>query len=132
WAIEHPHDHFLLYGTPVPGYIAPQDTVVSGTRVTLALAAIVRDASDAGRLGAVHDDGSGALVPPLRDELADLMTSIALTATVESALAFISAWSQMFGLIAFELTNQTRGVVEHHEALFLATVRSTARRIGLR
>ncbi|MEO6570608.1 MAG: TetR/AcrR family transcriptional regulator, partial [Ilumatobacteraceae bacterium] len=42
WAIEHPHDHFLLYGTPVPGYIAPQDTVVSGTRVTLALAAIVR------------------------------------------------------------------------------------------
>lgn len=136
WSIDHPHDHFLLYGTPVPGYAAPQDTVAAGTRVTLALAGIVRDAAGAGRLDLdadlVLDGHAGAEVPPLRSELATLLATISVDAPVEVALAFISAWSQMFGLIAFELTNQTRGVVEHHEALFLATVRSTARRIGLR
>ena len=34
WAIEHPHDYALLYGTPIPGYAAPEDTVVPGTRVS--------------------------------------------------------------------------------------------------
>ena len=25
WAVEHPHDYALLYGSPVPGYRAPRD-----------------------------------------------------------------------------------------------------------
>ena len=28
WAIGHPHEYLLLYGSPVPGYAAPDDTVV--------------------------------------------------------------------------------------------------------
>ena len=27
WAVAHPHDYALVYGSPVPGYAAPQDTV---------------------------------------------------------------------------------------------------------
>lgn len=27
WAIGHPHEYTLLYGSPVPGYQAPQDTI---------------------------------------------------------------------------------------------------------
>src|SRR6188508_1883277 len=26
WAVENPHQYALLYGSPVPGYEAPQDT----------------------------------------------------------------------------------------------------------
>ena len=33
WATTQPHAYALLYGTPVPGYAAPDDTVVPGTRV---------------------------------------------------------------------------------------------------
>ena len=33
WARAHPHDYALLYGSPVPGYAAPQDTILPATRV---------------------------------------------------------------------------------------------------
>ena len=28
WAVAHPHDYALTYGSPVPGYAAPQGTIV--------------------------------------------------------------------------------------------------------
>ncbi|MBB4137294.1 TetR/AcrR family transcriptional regulator [Gordonia humi] len=41
WAIDHPSEYALLYGSPVPGYHAPvQATARAGTRPILALAAI--------------------------------------------------------------------------------------------
>ena len=33
WALAHPHEYALLYGSPVPGYTAPQDTVPAASRV---------------------------------------------------------------------------------------------------
>src|SRR4051794_15839993 len=30
WALARPHEYMLLYGTPVPGYAAPDDTVAPG------------------------------------------------------------------------------------------------------
>ena len=44
WALAHPNDYALIYGTPIPGYAAPDDTVASGTRVSRALVRIVREA----------------------------------------------------------------------------------------
>ena len=32
WALQHRNEYALVYGTPVPGYEAPQDTTTSGTR----------------------------------------------------------------------------------------------------
>lgn len=41
WALDHPHDYGLIYGTPVPKYHAPERTVESGTRVTGHLVALL-------------------------------------------------------------------------------------------
>ena len=46
--------------------------------------------------------------------------------------AFVAAWTQLYGLISFEITNQTRGFVTETDALFEVTVRRLAHRIGLR
>ena len=45
WAIANPHEYALLYGSPVPGYAAPQDTIDPATRVYAALAEPLRDAA---------------------------------------------------------------------------------------
>src|SRR5690349_7952048 len=37
WALEHPHEYALIYGSPVPGYVAPQETVPAASRVGLLL-----------------------------------------------------------------------------------------------
>ena len=130
WALGCPHEYMLLYGTPVPGYAAPEDTVAPGTRVTRALLSIVRDAATAGRLSPPRDQPD--VEQPLADELARLTRTVELPITEPVAVAVLAAWTQLFGLLGFELSNQTRGVVESHEALFSATARLGAHSIGLR
>src|SRR6478609_1710696 len=44
WSRSHPAEYALLYGTPVPGYAAPQDTVGPASRTVVVMTAILRDA----------------------------------------------------------------------------------------
>src|SRR4051812_26412941 len=37
WARAHPHEYALLYGSPVPGYHAPEDTIPAAARVGILL-----------------------------------------------------------------------------------------------
>lgn len=131
WALDHPHEYLLLYGSPVPGYAAPPDTVVPGTRVTLALVSIVRDAHASGRLVAASTS-TAPIAEELAGDLARLADLVDLPVGPETIVAMLAAWTQLFGLVGFELTNQTRGMVERHGDLFDATARLGAERIGLR
>lgn len=130
WALAHPHDYLLLYGSPVPGYAAPDDTIAPGTRVTFALVTVLRDAAAASRLRpAVMPGGHGAGLTRDLDRLAGL---VGVDAPDASVLAFLAAWTQLFGLIGFELTNQTREMTTDHEALFVATTTAMGHQMGLR
>jgi AcrR family transcriptional regulator len=131
WAIAHPHQFLLLYGSPVPGYAAPDDTIGPATRVTFALVGVVVDAHRTGRLA----EASGpdvVLTPTLADDLARLSREVADGLEPATVLAFLTAWTQMFGLIGFELTSQTRGVVADHAGLFGATCHRLGHQMGLR
>ena len=130
WAIEHPHDYALLYGSPVPGYAAPADTVVPGTRVTRALIRIVHDAI-----------ADGSLVPPAEPiglsaatlgAFEFLRGELDLDTTDDVVLAALAAWTQLFGHLSFELFGQTHGLIVDHEAFFLETSRLMGSRVGLR
>jgi AcrR family transcriptional regulator len=133
WSLDHPHEHLLLYGSPVPGYAAPEDTIGPATRVTFALVGIVGDAAAAGRL-APPAGPPADVSPEFANELATLAAVIEhdVLAIPDTALAVLTAWTQMFGLIGFEITNQTRNMVMDHTALFDATVRRLAHHLGLR
>jgi AcrR family transcriptional regulator len=131
WAIERPHEYALLYGSPVPGYAAPPDTVVPGTRVSLALVGIVRDAATA---GALHRDGhvaSGAVTPSNHDAFQRLRAAAGLDVDDSVVRDVLIAWTQLFGLVSFELFGQTTGLIEDHAAFFDDAVATMAIRIGL-
>ena len=49
WALANPNEYALIYGTPVPGYIAPTVTIAPAARVSSVLLGILRDVA-AGRL----------------------------------------------------------------------------------
>ncbi len=125
WALAHRNDYALIYGTPIPGYAAPDDTVASGTRVSRALVQIVRDAE---RLAPRPDL---AIEPSLSESFAALRAEIDLDVDDATMLAIITAWSQLFGLLGFELFGQTRNFVSDDEALFRAAATSMAASIGL-
>lgn len=131
WAFQHPHDYLLLFGSPVPGYAAPETTVAAGTRATRALVGIVADADTAGRLARPSTDGA-PLPDTLATELGDLGAAEAGGLGAETVAAFLAAWTQLYGVLSFEITNQTRGLVNETDALFEVTSRRLAYRIGLR
>ncbi|MFE6702006.1 TetR/AcrR family transcriptional regulator [Streptomyces sp. NPDC057718] len=126
WALAHPHEYALIYGSPVPGYIAPMDTVGPASRVGLVLIDIVRTAGRADDL----------TPPPLADELrADaerMAADFAEGVAPEAVAALVAAWAQLFGLLSFELFGQFNRVVEAREPLFRQAAGELARSVGLR
>lgn len=128
WALQHRNEYALVYGTPVPGYEAPSDTTPSGTRVSFALIGVVRDAAGAGPLTPRID-----VRPPasLEADLAVLRERVDLDVADEVVILTLLAWTQLFGLLSFELFSQTRGVVTDHEALYRTAVTTMGRTIGL-
>ena len=128
WATNRPHEYALLYGTPVPGYAAPDDTVASGTRVSRALVRIVRDAAGDGRL----DDPTSIVSAPTAESFVSLRTAIDLPMVSDATvLALLLAWTQLFGLLTFELFGQTRNFVHDDECLFRDAAATMARHLGL-
>ena len=125
WALAHPHEYALLYGTPVPGYRAPSDTVDPGTRVSRLLAAIVHAA------GVAPAGPAPRLSRDLRVELQAVAEVAAPGMAVDSVFAVLVAWTQLFGMVSFEVFGQLRGLVEDHEALFDAAAEHAAVGLGL-
>ncbi|OII65635.1 TetR family transcriptional regulator [Streptomyces sp. CC53] len=132
WAVAHPHEYALLYGSPVPGYTAPRDTVAPAARVALALVAVVRDAH---RAGAVAPPPlPAALGAEARRMTAGLTAGAGAGDHLPPALvhALVGAWAQLFGLISFEVFGHFHGVVEERETFFHAAAARIGREVGLR
>ncbi|MFE9371191.1 TetR/AcrR family transcriptional regulator [Streptomyces sp. NPDC006711] len=125
WALAHPHEYALIYGTPVPGYTAPEATVGPASRVGLVLLSIVRDAQR----------GKGIALPPLaaplRAEAKRMAADLAPDLPPAVAVALVAAWVQLFGLISFEAFGQFHRVVEDREAFFTHAAEQLALSVGL-
>ena len=131
WALANPHEYALIYGSPVPGYHAPEQTIGPATRVSLALLGVVADARAAGRLTTVDGplpSGLSRDLEQVREDLGDDPVGAIPPAALARAL---TAWTQLFGSISFELFGQTRNVITDHDALFETSTRAMAAHIGL-
>jgi AcrR family transcriptional regulator len=137
WALAHPHEYALVYGSPVPGYRAPQATVGPASRVPLAFMGVLRDAVAGGDMPA-PDDGAVA-GPGLGGALADQAAAVAALASApgtpavpaEVVVRAVIAWTQLFGMISFELFGQFVGSFEPADALFEYAVAQLAAFVGL-
>lgn len=125
WAVAHPHEYALIYGSPVPGYSAPQDTVGPASRVALVLIGIARDAFTT----------DGIAPPPvpvaMRPEAERMAADFAPDLPPALAVAMVAAWSQLFGLVSFEVFGQFNRVVEDRETFFTTAAGRLGRDIGL-
>jgi len=135
WSVAHPHDYALLYGSPVPGYAAPQDTVMPATRVIVRLVEIIVSAHQAGGASEVTEPPAGAADPS--DAVADAMAFIAerseisLEALPELVMRTLMVWSTIFGTLSFELFGHLKGSVSDFEGYFEQTTLRLAGDLGL-
>ncbi|MFR9796887.1 TetR/AcrR family transcriptional regulator [Streptomyces sp. MS06] len=125
WALDHPHEYALIYGSPVPGYAAPLETVPPAARVGELLIGIVRDAHR----------GLGLARPPLpaelRPEAVRMAADLAPDLPPETVVALVAAWAQLFGLVGFELFGQFNRVVEDRAPFFRHAAGQLAHHVGL-
>jgi AcrR family transcriptional regulator len=115
WAVEHPHDYALVYGSPVPGYQAPQDTVGPAGRVSSVMLRVVAD----GVAGGEIDPTPTTSVPrPVHRDLARLRDAAAPAVPDEVLLRGLEAWTGLFGTISYLLFGHLHGVIDDEEAYF--------------
>jgi len=133
WALDHPAEFALLYGTPVPGYTAPADTTPPAARVVVALVRLLAEAEAAGTIGAAVDRPVGpALHADLDRIVAEAPGSPAdVRPTDRVLLAGLAAWSQLFGLVGFEVFGRLADMFEDPAGHFDHQMQAMADLAGL-
>ncbi|MFF1651579.1 TetR/AcrR family transcriptional regulator [Streptomyces sp. NPDC058240] len=109
WALEDPQRYFLIYGTPVPGYHAPEDT----TRISSQIMATLLDAC-----AALTPDGPATPFGAHLEEHRDWADGHpAPPAALHRALTF---WTRLHGVLSLELAGHFTGMGLDPALLFAA------------
>lgn len=128
WALAHPREWALVYGTPIAGYAAPVDTVEPATRIARVLSGI---AVDARRDGAARLPGTSRPVSWVTDEVTGLMGDPVGGPADDFADRALSMWVVLVGAINFDLFGHLHNVVTDHDRYFDTAMALAAEWIGL-
>jgi AcrR family transcriptional regulator len=133
WALANPNEWALIYGSPVPGYAAPADTIGPASRVTNLLVQILAEAAERGI--ALPDPASRELSPAARTALAPVLAVLPATVTDAAIQAGLMVWSALLGTISLDLFGQFHNVVSDapadRDAFFAECVNRWAAQIGV-
>jgi AcrR family transcriptional regulator len=132
WALANPHEYSLVFGSPIPDYEAPEETVAAAARVPAVFAAIVLDVVDGAGpprpLPVALTDAGRRAIGPAMDVFASRLPA-------EYVQAAIMVWTAIFGTISFELYGHLYGSVgdsmEDRNAFFDSCVAQWSVQAGL-
>jgi AcrR family transcriptional regulator len=128
WARASPHEYALLYGSPVPGYHAPQDTVGPATRVTALLGALLVDGAASGVLRAPAGEWLSPIVHTEMIRIADTSFPGVPAALMARGLV---VWTELFGAVSFDIFNRLEGIIVDRDAWFDHQITALTRYVGL-
>ncbi|HYQ64437.1 TetR/AcrR family transcriptional regulator [Actinophytocola sp.] len=123
WAVASPHEYALIYGSPVPGYVAPQDTVLPSIRPVVVLGGILDEAYKAGCLPKDFPQPR----KKLRPLLAQVAQGVAPSVNEAVMARALIAWTELFGALSFELFGRFKNTITdlatwyEHQAEEMAT-----------
>lgn len=112
WALANTHEYFLIYGTPVPGYKAPEDTIAPATRVATLMISLMVEVAMSPDRSQPHRTES----PRLHRALAPMRRAMPTGIADGEMAAGLSIFSALFGAVSFELGGQLHNVITETEA----------------
>lgn len=133
WALANPHSFELIYGTPVPGYQAPEDTVAAALRIWAVIVSIMLEG---------FDDGSLAPTGPDFDPEGLVTAEVFAFAgmggpqgvSTESARAVVRSFTlfaSLIGGLTAELYGHLHRVADDFPGVFDAMIATAAAGVGL-
>jgi len=123
WALANTHEYALIYGSPVPGYAAPEATILPASRVPLVLLQLVADGVANGEIS----EGESPRMPrAIRSDLAQLRLTAAPGVSDAVLSRGIGIWAQLLGTINLELFGHLHNVIHDYDAFFTFQARRVA------
>jgi AcrR family transcriptional regulator len=133
WALANPNEWALIYGSPVPGYVAPADTIGPASRVSNLLVQILADAAGTGI--ELPDPASRKLSTVARTALAPVIAAVPPEVTDVAIQAGLMVWAALLGTVSLELFGQFQNVIGENpgdrDAFFAECIARWAAQIGL-
>lgn len=128
WALSHPHEYALIYGSPVVGYRAPPHTVAPAGRVVQVFLGAV---SEGWRTGELQPSPVG-MTPSwaLRTQADEFAATFAPGVPATVLIRTMTAWTQLFGMISFELFGHLVGSMDPADEYFAHAVNEMAQFVG--
>ncbi len=133
WALANPNEYALIYGSPVPGYVAPADTIGPASRVSNLLVQILADAAARGievaaaTRGELSQAGRAALEP--------VLGVLPPGVTGEAIQGGLMVWAGLLGTVSLELFGQFHNVIGENpgdrDAFFAECVTRWAAQVGI-
>ena len=133
WALAHPNEYALIYGSPVPGYVAPAATIGPASRVSNLLIQILADA--AARGVEIPEPAAADLGEAGRKAIAPVRAAVPADITDVAIQAGLMLWSGLLGTVSLELFGQFENVIGQdpadRDAFFTECVTRWAAQIGI-
>jgi AcrR family transcriptional regulator len=121
WALAHPQEWSLIYGSPVPGYVAPADTIGPASRTTTLLITILADLQSQG--GVAEPQKVGRLV---RAAMTPIRAAVPEQVPDDLIVRGLMAWTELIGTISLEVNGQFHNVIDDMDEYFDHVMRRIA------
>jgi AcrR family transcriptional regulator len=131
WGLKHPTEFALIFGNPIPGYVAPEATRPAGLRYTNLLGRLLAEALADGALDPARIEVQPS--PALARQVDDFQRRRGGPALPAPVMAFgLGAWARIHGLVALEVFGHLAPAVGDGAALFEQELETIVRQSGLR
>jgi AcrR family transcriptional regulator len=131
WALGHPREFGLLFGSPIPGI----DTQSDGSAASLASERFGQVFG--GLVARIYQDdpfpipAEDEMDPALRRELRAWCSGLPVELPIGAAQVFVSCWIRLYGMVAMEAFGHLRFALSDAEPMFEAELRDLAVKLGL-
>lgn len=130
WALAHPTDFTLIYGTPIPGYQAPTETTAAASARSMTTPLAILGAAFHARV--LHIPAELQTIPPtVVSALAAVATKWHAAAPIPPYYIGVIGWTRCHGMIMLELFHHTPPVVGDTAAMYEAELVAFLTRLGL-
>lgn len=130
WALAHPQDYALIFGTPIPGYDAPDETTLPAAKRSMdVFIDLLQAAETAGRLKPVPAYAKPS--PALQAALSKWKKNFSYSASTVAMHFALVGWGRMHGMILLELFNHIQPFWQDPAELYASEVASLLSLAGL-
>jgi len=121
WALANTHEYALIFGSPVPGYAAPEATILPASRAPLVLLGLLADGTVSGEIAPGE---KLTMTSTTRADFRELRDSAAPGVPDAVLSRGLSVWAQLLGTVNLELFGHLHNVIHDYDAFFTLQMRS--------